>query len=76
MRSLVKPLAEWTAADVQALIDQTVDEAQRLEYKHELDLEPRRNRLEACKDTSGVANATGGVIIYDVAERELDDGRR
>lgn len=69
-RRLLKSLEEWTAADVDALIAGRVPEGQRLEYKRELDLDPPSQRKEAAKDTSGMSNAIGGLIIYGVAENE------
>jgi hypothetical protein len=73
---LEKPLHEWDEADVLALIEERVEEGQRLEYKRELTLATQGERLEAAKDASGLANATGGLLIYGVAEEEADDGRR
>jgi hypothetical protein len=73
---LNKPLAEWTAADVQFLVDERIEEGQRLEYKRQLDLGRDPEKREAAKDASGLANAQGGLLIYGVAEETLDDGRR
>ena len=75
-RRLEAPLADWTADDVLALIEERVDEGQRLEYKRELNLDDRKQSKEAAKDVSGLANAQGGLLIYGVEEEELDDGRR
>jgi hypothetical protein len=54
---LSKPLTDWTAEDVTALVDERVEEGQRLEFKRELNLETRSQRVEAAKDVSGMANA-------------------
>lgn len=75
-RRLSKPIDEWDAADVEALIDQRIEEGQRLEYKRQLDLDTPKNRCEAAKDVSGLANAQGGLLIYGVEEEEQADGRR
>jgi hypothetical protein len=75
-RRLDAPLTDWTADDVIALIDERIDEGQRLEYKRELVLDSKSQRREAAKDASGLANAQGGLLIYGVEEKELDDGRR
>lgn len=75
-RRLHLPLSEWSAADVLALINDRVEEGQRLEYKRELDLDEKKQRKEAAKDASGLANAQGGLLVYGVGEQELADGRR
>jgi hypothetical protein len=73
---LNKPLSDWSAADVLSLIDDRIDEGQRLDYKREIKLQSKRDRLEVAKDASGMSNAVGGVLIYGVEEEELSDGRR
>lgn len=59
-----------------ALIDERIEEGQRLEFKRQLDLDTRKQRNEACKDASGLANSQGGLLIYGVEEEEQSDGRR
>lgn len=76
MAPLTAALADWSASDVRAFIDQGVEEGQRLEYKRELDLDGHRQRREAAKDVSGMANAQGGLILYGVDEKQSTDGRR
>jgi Putative DNA-binding domain len=73
---LSKPLTDWTAEDVRALVDERVEEGQRLEFKRELNLETQSQRIEAAKDLSGMANAAGGILIVGVEEATLADGRR
>ena len=75
-RRLKAPLADWTADDVLALIEEGIDEGQRLEYKRELNLDDQKQSREAAKDSSGMGNAQGGLVIYGVEEKELEDGRR
>lgn len=75
-RRLTKPLDEWEASDVLALIEEQIEEGQRLEYKRQLDLETPKKRSEAAKDVSGLANAQGGLLIYGIEEKTLEDGRR
>lgn len=70
------PLDEWEADDVLALIEGRIEEGQRLEFKRQLDLDTAKQRSEACKDASGLANSQGGLLIYGVEEEEQDDGRR
>lgn len=75
-RRLTKPLDEWEASDVLALVEEQIEEGQRLEYKRQLDLDTPKKRMEAAKDVSGLANAQGGLLIYGVEEEEQEDGRR
>lgn len=58
------------------LIENRVEESQRLEYKQELNLSTKAEKREAAKDVSGLANAEGGLLVYGVSEEELPDGRR
>ncbi len=67
-RRLLKPVDEWHESDVLALIAERVPEGQRLDYKRELNLDSRSERKEAAKDASGMANASGGLLIYGVDE--------
>ncbi|MEZ5078912.1 MAG: ATP-binding protein [Solirubrobacterales bacterium] len=75
-RRLTKPLDEWEPSDVLALVEEQIEEGQRLEYKRQLDLETPKKRSEVAKDVSGLANAQGGLLIYGVEEEECEDGRR
>lgn len=75
-RRLTKPLEEWEQSDVLALVEERIEEGQRIEYKRQLDLETPKKRCEAAKDISGLANAQGGLLIYGIEEEELEDGRR
>jgi len=65
---LLKPVGEWDESDVLALIAGRIPEGQRLDYKRELKLDTRVQRKEAAKDASGMANASGGLLIYGVDE--------
>lgn len=73
---LTKPLEAWEDTDVLTLIEERIEEGQRLEFKRQLDLETAKQRSEACKDASGLANSQGGLLIYGIEEEEQDDGRR
>jgi hypothetical protein len=75
-RRLTKPLDEWEASDVLALVEEQIEEGLRLEYKRQLDLETPKKRCETAKDVSGLANAQGGLLIYGVEEEAQEDGRR
>src|SRR5262249_46930612 len=54
-------------------VDDRQDETQHLEFKGAVDLADRKQRYEAAKDFSAMANGGGGRIIYGLAEK--DDGR-
>lgn len=58
------------------MIGERIAEGPRLDYKRELHLRTKGERLEAAKDASGLANADGGLLIYGVQEEELSDGQR
>ncbi len=74
-RRLLKPLAQWTLDDVQALVDERIEEGQRLDYKQELPLAREKERAEVAKDISGMANAQGGLLLYGVSEDESEEPR-
>lgn len=67
---LVKPIWDWTDADVRTLVDTKLPEGMRVDYKRELSVVGKKNRIEVCKDVSGLANAQGGWIFYGVDEDE------
>jgi predicted HTH transcriptional regulator len=54
------------------LVDQ-LPEGQRLEYKAALLLDSRKQKAEAAKDISGMANAQGGWIIFGIAEGDGEE---
>jgi len=68
MSIFLKPLNEITEADVQALKDNQVPESKTIDYKEELHVEQRDDKKEFLADVSSFANASGGLIIYGVAE--------
>ena len=72
-RRLLQPLAQWSADDVLELVEERIPEGQRLEYKRELNLGREKERLEVAKDHSGMANASGGLIVYGLDEGEGPD---
>lgn len=53
---------------LQRLIDHGIPEAPSLEYKRELHLDSRGERLEALKDLTAMANGGGGSIIFGMDE--------
>lgn len=66
----------WQEADIQALIDDSVEEGQHLDYKDSRALSKADWKKDVCKDVSAMANADGGVIIYGVTEAEFQDGKK
>lgn len=61
---------DWAEADVLALLHHCLPETLLLEFKSDVDLTSRKQRLEAAKDISGMANSAGGWIVYGVAEHD------
>jgi hypothetical protein len=72
----MKPLAQWTEADLQELIG--TSEGQSIEFKQSAAINfgsDREKRIrELVKDVSAMANAAGGRIFYGIAE-EKGNGR-
>lgn len=65
----MKQLSEWTEADLQALIDDQVQESLTLDYKRSQSLNKSNDcRNELSKDVSAFANSAGGRIVYGVEE--------
>jgi len=67
---LTKPIWNWTRDDVGALVASKLPEGMRLDYKSKLSIGSRKERIEVCKDVSGLANAQGGWLFYGIAEDE------
>lgn len=61
-----------TLADVHALIARDERESDILEYKTASARMQQRDRVEAAKDLSAFANASGGVVIYGIATDQAD----
>lgn len=72
--------SEWTEADLQALIDNQVQESLHLDYKQSRALAKSEPcRTEISKDVAAFANSDGGRIIYGIAEKNhyaeaIDEG--
>jgi hypothetical protein len=73
---LRKRLSEVSLEDIEALIAQRVNEAQDLEFKRQLNLTSDKDKVEAAKDATGMANGGGGIVVYGVSEETLRDGRK
>ncbi|MDP2214759.1 helix-turn-helix domain-containing protein [Phenylobacterium sp.] len=77
----MKPISEWDADDLQALINDQVQESLELDYKRSdaLSKSDQKAKNEISKDVAAFANSAGGRIIYGVIEQghnpvRLDDG--
>jgi hypothetical protein len=64
------PLGELQASHIRALAAEAISEASDLEFKESLYGASERNKQELCKDIAGMRNATGGVIVLGVSERQ------
>lgn len=63
-------LSEYTTADIQALIDNSVEESIHLDFKAAAALDKsEKKKDEIAKDVSAFANSDGGVIVYGVTEK-------
>lgn len=62
-----------TESDLLQLIAHRIPESASLEYKAELPLDTRSERVEALKDLTGMANGGGGTILYGMAESIAGD---
>lgn len=56
------------------LVDSQIPESASLEYKSQLPLGTRGNKIEVLKDLSGLGNGGGGTVVYGVAEDPDLDG--
>lgn len=63
----------FTAAQLQQVLDDHIQEGQYLEFKRGEALVPSNgSRQELVKDCTGFANAGGGTILYGVAEEDVE----
>lgn len=63
-----KKIEDITEYDLQSLIDNNVSEGKTLDYKRELPKKIPEGNIEFLKDVTAFANASGGVLIYGIAE--------
>lgn len=66
---------EISAADVQRLLELKIIEHRTLEYKEKLASGNREERAEFLSDISSFANASGGDIIFGIAEERDEEGK-
>lgn len=63
-------LTEFAPADIQALIDDGVEESIHLDFKAAPALDKNeKKKEEIAKDVSSFANSDGGIIVYGIAEK-------
>ncbi|MHB8290526.1 MAG: AlbA family DNA-binding domain-containing protein [Acidimicrobiales bacterium] len=53
---------------VRRLVDNNIPESSSLEYKSQLTLATKDQKLELLKDLTGMANGGGGTVVYGVTE--------
>ena len=68
--SLLKPLDQIAEADVQALVENEVQETQTLEFKRDVYPTNDDGKREMLRDISAMANSYGGDILLGVDESE------
>ncbi len=73
MSFLQTRLRDLTEPDLLALIG--LPEGLQLEFKQELNLVSQKERREAAKDISALANTVGGRVVYGMKEDTLPDGQ-
>jgi hypothetical protein len=65
-----KPPEQLSAADIEGLVDARVPEGRLIDYKRELLLSSDEEKREFLADVSSLANASGGYLIFGVAEEQ------
>ena len=60
---LTKPLREIEEIDLQGLAQGAIPEGLTLEFKRELNLDDSKQKKEAAKDVSALANTVGGRLF-------------
>ena len=63
-----KELASISLADLEDLLANTVGESRTLEYKSQLNLRSREERIELLADITAFANTAGGDLLFGVTE--------
>jgi len=71
---LTKPLHEIAHADLEALGANAIPEGLRLEFKRELNLTTKRQRVDVAADVAAMANTDGGRIVFGIDEVTQPDG--
>lgn len=67
------PFQQIQASHVEELQRREIREDRTLDYKEKMPLENRDDKHELLKDTTALANASGGTLLYGVAEGDGDE---
>lgn len=70
----VRRMTIESIADIQFLIDNSVEESTELEYKRSFAKANPKWKEELAKDISAMANANGVFFIYELAEKNVSNG--
>ena len=65
---MAKPLEFFTAADLQRLVDNRVQEGRAIEYKSALVVNTDEDKREFLSDVSSFANTSGGHLLFGIEE--------
>lgn len=65
-------LRTWT--DLERVIEAEIPEGPSVDYKREISLAKKSDRIEVLKDLTGMANGGGGTIVFGVEEDTERDG--
>jgi len=71
-----RALQSITLADLETLLTDKVRENRQLDYKDEAPAHPSQNddkKSEFLVDVSALANGSGGLLIYGIAEKKEDN---
>ena len=69
-----KNISEYTALDIQSLIDNKVPESKVLDYKRELNFD-EKGKVEFIYDVSSFYNTDGGIMVIGLEEEKDEEGR-
>ena len=73
---LRKRLEDVDQKDLEDLVRDRAEETRQVEFKRQLDLGNDKERREAAKDVSAMANGGGGRIVYGIEEKADSTGRK
>ncbi len=65
---IAKALDQLTAADLDALVANSIEEGRELEFKRDLPGSADADKRELCADVSSFANTSGGYLLFGVEE--------
>jgi len=65
-----KNIDDITEEDLRLLLENQIPEGRMIDYKRELPKNDRQSKIDFLTDISAFANASGGLIIYGIDEKE------